>query len=255
MIDPLVVQLLAAREGGPKLPATAGEGLTRAHILAVQEAVVARLGRVGGFKVACPPDAPIVIAPIMARDIHETPAEITVPRGEEVGLELEYAFRFIAPPPKSDAPDLEAQLCGAVEMLPAFEIVQSRLANPKGADGTLKMLDNQLNGAVVLGAPRRDWRDIDLTRANARLTVDRETLLDGIAKVPGGSALANLCALLRGLGDHCGGLRVGHVVITGSLNGLPWYQPPLTASGWIEGFGPVDTTLRRSRPERALVSP
>src|SRR6056297_4274718 len=99
MNDPLVAQLLAAREGGAKLPATAGKGLTRARIFAVQEAVAARLGPVGGFKVACPPDAPIVIAPIMARDIHHSPAEIPLPAGEEVGVELEYAYRLIAPVP------------------------------------------------------------------------------------------------------------------------------------------------------------
>src|SRR6056297_3674410 len=99
MNDPLVAQLLAAREGGAKLPATAGKGLTRARIFAVQEAVAARLGPVGGFKVACPPDAPIVIAPIMARDIHTTPAKIAVQAGEELGTELEYAFRLISAPP------------------------------------------------------------------------------------------------------------------------------------------------------------
>jgi 2-keto-4-pentenoate hydratase len=244
MNDPLVAQLLAAREGGAKLPAKVGEGLSRARIFEVQESVAARLGPVGGFKVACPPDAPIVIAPIMARDIYQIPAEITVPAGEEVGIELEYAFRLIASPPDRDAPDFEARLRASVELLPAFELVQSRLADPKGAGPALKLLDNQLNGAVVLGEAVRDWQSLDVTRAEARLVLGGETLLDGVARVPGGDAFATLCALTRALGDHCGGLQVGQVVITGSLNGLPWITPPTTAQGRIAGLGEVAMMLK-----------
>jgi len=241
MSDPLVTQLLTARNGGPKLPASAGDGLTRDRIFAVQAAVAAELGPVGGFKVACPPGAPIIIAPIFASDIHASPSEIHIPEGDEVGVELEYAFRLIAPLP--DAADFETQLRDAVEILPVFELVQSRLADPRGATPALKMLDNQLNGAVVLGEPRRDWQGIDVTRAEARLTLGHETLLDGPASVPGGDAFATLCALTRALGDHCGGLQPGHVVITGSLNGLPWMTPPTTATGWIGGLGSVSMTL------------
>ncbi|HCI99770.1 MAG TPA: 2-keto-4-pentenoate hydratase, partial [Sulfitobacter sp.] len=62
----MATALLLARNGGPKLPATAGEGLTRDRVFAVQEEVAAKLGPVGGFKVARPFGAPIIIAPIMA---------------------------------------------------------------------------------------------------------------------------------------------------------------------------------------------
>lgn len=243
MNDPLVAQLVAAWKGGERLPEAAGEGLTRERVLAVQEAVAAQLGPVGGFKVACPPGAPIIIAPIFAQDIHLSPAEIPIPAGEEVGVELEYAFRLIAPVPDTNAPDFEARLRDAVELLPAFELVRSRLADPKGAGAALKMLDNQLNGAVVVGAARRDWQEVDVTCANARLKLGDDMLLDGAARVPGGDAFATLCALVRALGDHCGGLQPGHVVITGSLNGLPWVTPPITAEAVIDGLGAVDLTL------------
>ena len=133
---------------------------------------------------------------------------------------------------------------GAIELLPAFELVRSRLADPKGAGAALKMLDNQLNGAVVLGAPCRDWQQIDVTRANAGLILGDDIVLDGAARVPGGDAFATLCALVRALGDHCGGLRPGHVVITGSLNGLPWVTPPITAEAVIDGLGAVSMRLR-----------
>lgn len=243
MTDPLTKALLEARNGGPKLPDTYGEGLTRERIFAVQTEVASALGSVGGFKVACPPGAPIIIAPIMAHDIYENPAKISLSEGEEAGVELEYAFRLIAQVPDTAAFDFEARLRDSVELLPAFELVQSRLANPKGAGAALKMLDNQLNGAVVLGEACRDWQGIDVTSAQAHLTLGDATLLDGVAKVPGEGAFATLCALVRALGDHCGGLRPGHIVITGSLNGLPWVTPPITAQGEIAGLGSVTMTL------------
>jgi 2-keto-4-pentenoate hydratase len=243
MSDPLATALLLARNGGPKLPASAGEGLTRDRVFTVQEEVAAKLGPVGGFKVARPFGAPIIIAPIMASDIHQSPATIQLAAGEEAGVELEYAFRLIAPLPDPGAPDFEAQLRHAVELLPVFELVQSRLADPNGANAALKMLDNQLNGAVVLGAPCADWHAIDITRAAAHLTLGGDTLLDGDAAVPGGDAFATLCALARALGDHCGGLQPGQVVITGSLNGLPWVQAPIVAQGDIAGLGGVSMTL------------
>lgn len=243
MSDPLTEQLLAARNGGPKLLASASDGLTRDRIFVVQAEVAAQLGPVGGFKVARPAGLPIVIAPIMATDIYQSPAKINIPAGEEVGVELEYAFRLISALPDPAAPDFEAQLRDSVELLSVFELVQSRLADPKGADAALKMLDNQLNGAVVLGQPCRDWQNIDVTRAKARLTLGDKTLLDGLAAVPGGDAFATMCALARALGDHCGGLQPGHVVITGSLNGLPWVQAPIIANGEIAGLGGVMMTL------------
>lgn len=246
MSDPLVAQLLAARNGGPKLPAVAGDDLSRDRIFAVQAAVAAQLGPVGGFKVACPPDAPIIFAPIFASDIHPSPAQIRVTADEEVGVELEYGFRLIASLPNPAAPDFEAQLRDAVELLPVFELVHSRLADPRGATAALKMLDNQLNGAVVLGPPCADWHSIDVTRAEARLTLGKDSLLNGTASVPGGDAFATLCALARALGDHCGGLQPGQIVITGSLNGLPWVNPPTTATGWIDGLGEVTMSLTRS---------
>ncbi len=243
MNDPLIQLLQAARDGGARLPENAGEGLTRARVFAVQEALAATLGPVGGFKVACPPDAPIIIGPIYASDIHASPATLDLPADEEVGVELEYAFRLIAPLPDRDAPDFANKLRAAVELLPVFELVRSRLDDPKGASPLLKMLDNQLNGAVVFGAPIRDWQGIDVTEATARLTIGDAVHLSGAARVQGGDAFATLCKLALAIGDHCGGLQPGQVVITGSLNGLPWVKPGLVSRGEIAGLGTVQMTL------------
>ena len=88
-----------------------------------------------------------------------------------------------------------------------------------------------------------DWEGLGTARVHGRLDISGETLLDGVAEVPGGDAFANFCALARMVGTHCGGLQPGQVVITGSLNGLPWRELPLTAEGEIAQLGTVGITL------------
>ncbi len=243
IVDDLARRLAAARRGGPKVTASAGAGLTRADAFAVQERLVDAFGPVGGFKVACPPDAPIVIAPIFANDIHQSPATLPIPADEPVGVEMEYAFRLTAPMPDLSAADFDARMSAAVELLPAFEVVESRLADPEGADPLLKMADNQINGSVVLGEACTGWHDFDVTQAAGWLRIGDDILLDGPARVPGGDAFRTLCRLARALGTHCGGLQPGQVVITGSLNGLPWVRPGVAVDGHIDGLAGLRMTL------------
>lgn len=242
-IEYLAGLLAAARRGGPKVDAAAGTGLTRAEAFAVQQCLAEEFGPVGGFKVACPPDAPIIIAPIFASDIRQSPATLSVPAGEPVGVEMEYAFRLTAPLPDTSADGFKEHLGAVVELLPAFELVQSRLADPTTADPLLKMADNQINGGIVLGHVVPDWRELDVTRALGWLKVGNNILLDGPAQVPGGDAFKTLCKLATAIGTHCGGLQAGQVVITGSLNGLPWITAGLTVEGRIDGLGHLKMTL------------
>ena len=243
MIDPLTEALIAARAGGPKLSDSAETGLSRERVLMVQQQVADRLGPVGAFKVACPPDAPIVMAPIFASDIYPATASLDLPHDEPIGIELEYGFRLTAPLPDPQDSDFVEKLRESVELLPVVEIVRTRLADVEQASADLKMLDNQLNGGLVLGEPCRDWKEHDLTRATAYLRIGDEVLIDGTAQVPGGDAFASLALLCRAIGTHCGGLQVGQVVITGSLNGLPWRMPPFDVQARIEGLAEITFSL------------
>jgi len=243
MPEALARLLAQARRGGAKVPNNAGEGLTREGAFEVQERLAASFGPVGGFKVACPPDAPMVIAPIYSSDIHDSPATLSIPAQEAVGVEMEYAFRLIDPLPDTTAPDFDTRLRSAVELLPVIELVHSRITDPVAADPLLKMADNQINGAVVLGDPLRDWRAQDVTCAKALLQAGSNLLLDGDAKVPGGDAFETLRKFALAIGTHCGGWQPGQVVITGSLNGLPWLRPGLSIAGQIEGLGVLKVQL------------
>lgn len=242
-VQALVEALGRARRGGPAVATELGTGLSVEEAYEVQAAVAAELGPVGGWKVACKPGAPQIMAPILARDIYPSGSRINLPGVAPVGVELELGFRLTAPLPPPQDPGFEAAARAAAEILPVFEVVASRLDDPRNAPPALKLADNQINGALVLGEATADWADLDTSRALARLAIDGETLLDRVAEVPGGDAFANFCALARMVGTHCGGLRPGQVVITGSLNGLPWRELPLTAEAEIAKLGAIGVTV------------
>lgn len=207
----------------------------------VQAEVARHLGPVGGFKVANKTDAPRIMAPIFAGDVREGPATLPVPGDEPIGIELEIGFRVDTPLPPKNAPQRRAAVAGCLSAVAVVEIVRTRLA----ADVTplLKLADNQINGGLVVGAPVTDWRSLPLDETQAYLRLGEDVVLDGPARVPGGNAFENFLVLEEMVGDHCGGLRPGQVVITGSLNGLPYVTAETTVLGRIEGLGEVSLRL------------
>ena len=68
-------------------------------------------------------------------------------------------------------------------------------------------------------------------------------VIAGPVTVPGGSALSNLKLFLDHVGDHCGGLQPGQIVITGSLSGIDYFPGGTEVRGSIEGFGEVTCHL------------
>ncbi|MDU8911652.1 2-keto-4-pentenoate hydratase [Aestuariicoccus sp. MJ-SS9] len=235
--------LLKARKEGRALAAHALPAtVTKAAEAYRVQALVARAcGPVGGFKVANKPDAPRIMAPILAPDIIPAGARLAVPGDEQIGIELEVGFRIDAPLPEAGAPDRRAAIAGCLSAVPVIEIVRTRL--PMDAPPMMKLADNQINGGLVVGQAVKDWQGLRLGPVQACLTFGGETVLDGDAAVPGGDAFENFLVLEEMIGDHCGGLTPGQVVITGSLNGLPYVRGGMRVEGRIDGLGAVSLDL------------
>lgn len=212
----------------------------------VQALTAEALGPTGAFKTGRKsPDAKPIMAPIPAFTVRQSPAVFGRDELWLIGIELEIGFRIDAPLPSPDDPDFEARARGCVSALAALEVVDTRLADHESAGPLLKLADNQINGGLVVGAPRRDWRSLDLARVDARLRFGDEVVLDGSVDVPGGDAFATFCVFARQVGTHCGGLQPGQFVITGSVNGLPFIERGTSVHGEIAGLGEVaaDFTL------------
>lgn len=248
-IDELAAALLQARASGLPLSVDAAvppasEAEAYAAQTATIGALVPRHGPVAGWKTGrAHPGGPMLYSPILSALVRGSPARFTAGESRLRGVELEFGFRLDAHPPPPGAPDFAERLRRGVSLVPVIEVVDSRLAEAGAAPLLLQLADLQLNAGLAIGAPLSDWSGLRLDRVTVRWEIDGRVVADGEAATPGGDAFATLCAFAEAVGAHCGGLRKGHVVTTGSLTGLVWAPPGARVRGEIAGLGAVEVAF------------
>lgn len=247
-MDQIARMFLEARSGGPLVtpePADALASVADAYV--VQERVVRELGPVGAWKVgAASPSAEPMRAPILTGDIHASPVSLPASRFHVLGIEAEIAYRLRADLPARARPYTADDLAAAIEgMLPAIELVDARLADHAAAPPLWKLADNQINGGLVAGAPVHDWQRLDPRTQPVRLEVDGAVVAEGQGGNTAGDPFRLLVWLANSCGSHCGGLRRGQIVTTGSLTGLRFVAPGARVRASFEGLGEVAVTFTR----------
>ncbi|WP_226623739.1 hydratase [Alloyangia pacifica] len=241
-LSDFVAALQRAHETGARFAPAPGDMAlpeSRSESLVVQAEVARLRGAVAGFKVAAGTGvvAPVV-APIAAADVVADGGKAAVK--DQLGIELEIGFELLQPLPGPGLPEpVEAYFAPR----PVIELVDTRLEGESAGAPLLKLADMQINAGLVSGAALEGWDGSDFGAVEARLVCGETVVLDGSATVPGGSALANLRLFCEVIGEHCGGLQPGQVVITGSLCGLPYFPAGTEVSGEISGLGPVAVSL------------
>lgn len=243
----LAERLIAARRSHEVVEVTDCMPQSAAEAYAVQALVANAFGPVGAFKTARKQDSQQTLAPIFTADIACGSATFSALRGDLLAVELELGFRLSADPPAPDAPDFAERLRTILEPVAALEIVGSRISGPAAQDALAKLADNQHGAGLVISAGARG--DIATKYGNAgsalraqlraHLRVGDDVVIDGSAEVPGGDGFATVCAMARRLGSHCGGLRSGQVVITGSLHPMVPVLPGTEICGRLDGLGEV----------------
>lgn len=246
--DPLsfAASLIAAHKSkAPFLPSDdAVRPSTTSEAYAVQAIVLDALGPTGGFKTGRQaPDATQVMAPIPLPKVRPSPAVFEADELHLVGVELEIAFRFDKPSPDPKDPDFETNLRSAVSVMPAIEVVDTRLTEAAAEHALSKLADNQSNAGLVIGKAMPLSAIGDGTDFEVDFRTSSETLGTGSAKVPGGSAFAVLAGFVQMVGSHCGGVQQGQVVTTGALTGLHWIAKGTTVTGQISGLGDVSVRI------------
>lgn len=235
--------LLRARAAGtPLAEAITAEGLGGcAEAYRVQALVAARLGPVGAWKTGAPsPEAEPIGAPIFADLVHPSPATLPAARFHRLGIEAEIAYRLGRDLPARAEPYARADVVAAIDaILPALEIVDSRCAACEHLEPFWKLADNQINGGLVTGAARTDWQDVDPATQPVTLNLDDAEVFAGRGGNPAGDPLRLLLWMANHLGDHCGGLKAGQIVTTGSLTGLRFVAPGARVLATFPGLGTV----------------
>jgi 2-keto-4-pentenoate hydratase len=239
--------LVRAREEGATLSAdVAGFPLAgAAEAYAIQALVAAEVGAVRAWKVgATTPEAEPVFAPIFTGLVHASPARLPAATFHKRGIEAEIAYRLGRDLPARGEPYARDEVLDAVAaVLPAIEIVDSRLAGFEERDPWWKLADNQVNGALVVGPTLDDWRRIDPSTQPVRLMVDGAVVVEGRGGNTAGDPLRLLVWLANHVGGHCGGLKAGQIVTTGSLTGVRFVDPGVRIVAELAGLGAAEITF------------
>lgn len=244
--QPLAEALAAAWNGAERLPDAQVPVADADQAYAVQNALIARLGPAAGWKVGATSDeAEPTAAPLPARGVVAQGAPLAVPARSLRGIELEVAVRLGADLlPGDRLPQADEILAAIDAVMPAIEIVDSRLAATRQAPAMAKLADLQSHGALVLGAPlARDLRELDLRTLHTRLWFDGAVVAD----TTGGHVAPDLLRVLAWLARHAQArglpLRAGQVITTGTCTGLLMAPAGARVEGEVAGLGRVALTV------------
>jgi 2-keto-4-pentenoate hydratase len=235
--------LTAARTGGAAVPWRDIVPADRDGAYAIQDATLAAIGAIAGWKVGAKgPHTEPHCAPLPASGLHASGATLAGPAWRWRCVEVEVAFRLgrdLDPQGRLLAP---AELADAFDaVLPAIEVVESRLADGQAAGSLAQLADLQCHGALVLGSPSTlAPAQLDLRALEVSLSFGAVSA----AHTHGGNPAQDVWRLLSWLALHCARrgqpLSAGQVVTTGSCTGLLTAPMDATVRGEIAGVGAVE---------------
>jgi 2-keto-4-pentenoate hydratase len=229
------------RQARSALPPAPCRPQTLADAYAVQDAVFAVLGPIGGWKVSpAKPGAEPTIAPLLATGIRSTGSKTPVPSSLPVKVEVELAFRL--PDGMAGAVPALVGLADYIELVPLIEVVAIDLPAEEHPTAYDVIAAGAYNHAVVVGTPLRDWQRTDWAAWQVALTIDHVPFYSW----GGPPDIDALVALVHWSIGHLlakGPIAPGTVITTGALNGAT----PVAGDAIIEGdfgvFGKIETRI------------
>jgi 2-keto-4-pentenoate hydratase len=236
--------LLAARHSGQR-PAALPENMrprTVGDAYAIQDAVAAKLGAIGGWKVGAKnASAEPTCAPLPATLILRSPQRFAAGRFAHNGVEAELAFTLSHDLPPRPKPYRVADLEAAVATVhAAIEIVDSRFVDLNGVDALSLLADFQSNGALVVGNGVALPQAFQSSTQQVTLEIDGKRVVESRGSNPAGDVLCLLAWLANHATARSGGLRRGDVVTTGSWTGMRFVAPGTRVEAAFELIGGVD---------------
>lgn len=220
--------LLAARAPlvprGADLPGGLRPGDVAAAV-AVQRAVMASLGEIGGWKVGGLAGVEgLVAAPLPASGVFfgDAMAPVTLPEGfRRRAVEAEVAFRLAADLPVREEPYTREEVRAAIGTAhAAVEVLESRFLEAEAAQPLSRLADLLSHGALVFGRGQPAWQGLDPSGMTVTLSVDGYMVAVRIGTPP----VEDLVGLVLWLANEgaaaWGGLTAGQIVTTGSWTGV-----------------------------------
>lgn len=245
----------ARRTGVPfrELPAECKPANT-ADVNAIIDAVTEQLDEsIGGWKIgfAYSPRQKPYICPLFDSRLFKSPARVPLSLTPNLKIEPEISFQLLQDLPARAKPYKFAEVAEVVVACPSLEIVDTRFDT---SHRTIRQMlddrkarleawaDHNTCGAYIVGEGRRDWQDFDFAAMRAVMRTPDRVIVETV----GGHAFVDPflpCVVLANEMRHRGGLRAGHVLVTGSFSGFFEVKAnePVTAA--FEGFGSAVATF------------
>lgn len=223
----------------PAMPAPG----SRAEAYAAQDRMISALGGACGWKVgrARPGDEPYC-APIPASRRFDDDSDYARYHGV-ARVEAEIGFRLGRDvPPSGDDRDKDACAELVDALVPALEIVETRLAGAGAQNPLWKLADLQANGALVTGKPV-PWRGQDLGRTRLVVGSSGQDIFDEVPH-PFGEPFDLFCWTVNHVSRQRGGLKRGQVIITGSYCGIVDVSSPQRFVAAFADYGSVSVQVR-----------
>ncbi len=209
---------------------------------AVQDAMAARLGPVGGWKIGAPnSQATPVFGPMPLRlGIVPSVAELKGARRLR-GVEAEIAFLLRKDLPMRTAPYAREEILNAIRSAhPVIEVLESAFTAPDEAAHLAMVADLQMNGGLVYGQACDRWQEKDFASERVEVVIDGVVRWSGIGRNSNGPNLLRLVEYLVNEAQwRTGGLQVGQWITTGSWMGKLLAMQHSSVQVRFEHFGNV----------------
>jgi 2-oxo-3-hexenedioate decarboxylase/2-keto-4-pentenoate hydratase len=213
----------------------------------------AGMGESAGHKIGC--TTPVMQAflgidspcagEVFSRTVLESGAAIPASGFRRVGVECEIAVRLGADLPRREDPYRIESVSGAVEgVMAAIEIVDDRYADYRALGVPMLVADNFFNAGCVLGAVRRDWRNLDLPGIEGRMWINGDQVGAGRGELVMGHPLAALAWLANTRHQYrLEPLRQGEFVLLGSVVATRWLKAGDRVRTEVEGLGRLELAI------------
>jgi len=209
---------------------------------AVQDATLAAIGRIGGWKVcAASPGHEPTCAPLPAEGLMPGPATLRGSAWHLRGVEAEIAFVLGTDLPPRSFPYTHDDVAHAIaSVVPAIEVAETRWIDWLDASPVVLLADLLSHGGLVLGEPTpfdRTW--FDLARIEVAMRFDDQV----VAHTVGEHAHPDVGVLMAWLANHCvtrgAALKAGQVITTGSCTGMLFASEGTAVHAEVAGLAPI----------------
>lgn len=179
--------------------------------------------------------------PFYAADVYASPARPAARRFNYLVLETEFAYRLGRDLPAREGGYSREEIVDAIDaLIPAFELINCRLAALPLDNAPAAIADCSLNGGMVLGSAISEWRAIDVPRHTVRLLVDGALKGEGPGSLALGDPRNVLDWVVNKLTKSGVVLEKGQIFSTGTCTGVVPLEKGQTAIGDFGTLGRIE---------------